>query len=169
MRRQSLAIGLVALFGAGMGTDLLACGDKFLVIGRGTRFQNAAVPRPPATILIYANPASTLPNALGNVAIDATLSKAGYRPTVVASAEELDKALRQGGWDLVVADVADGRALRSRLQGSDAPFILPVVYNPSGSELAQLREDFQRVLRAPTKRQSFLESIDDALAFSQKL
>ena len=48
---------LVATAGVWMGGDLLACGDKFLVTGRGTRFQRPKNARA-ASVLIYANPAS---------------------------------------------------------------------------------------------------------------
>jgi len=98
MKKRLLAVGLLVL--ANAGTDLLACGDKFLVISRGTRFQRAAAARQPANILVYANPASTLPKALEKVMVDATLRKAGYKPTSVSDANALEQALRQGGWFL---------------------------------------------------------------------
>jgi|KBSSwiStaDraftv2_1062776.scaffolds.fasta_scaffold1335523_1 CheY-like chemotaxis protein len=167
MKKRLLAVGLLVL--ANAGTDLLACGDKFLVISRGTRFQRAAAARQPANILVYANPASTLPKALEKVMVDATLRKAGYKPTSVSDANALEQALRQGGWDLVLADLADSSAVRGRLQGNSAPMLLPVAYNVTGTEIAQAKKDYQRVLKGPFKTQSFLEAIDDALAVREKL
>jgi len=154
---------------ASAGTDLLACGDKFLVASRGTRYQRAAVARQPANILVYANTASALPKALERADVDATLRKAGYKPTSVSGPTELEQALRQGGWDLVVTDLADGMAVSGRLQGASAPMLLPVAYNVTGSELAQAKKDYQRVLKGPVKSQSFLEAIDDALVLRAKL
>ena len=78
--KRWLVVGLLVLTGAGPASDLLACGDKFLVISRGTRYQRAAFRRP-ANILIYANATSTLTQSLGNVPVAATLSKVGYRTT----------------------------------------------------------------------------------------
>jgi len=169
MKKHSLLVGLLILAGVVPATELSACGDKFLMVSRGTRFQRAAAARHPAAILIYTNPATALPKALGSVPVDATLRKAGYRPTSVSGADELDKALRQGGWDLVLADLADGAALRGRLQGQGAPAVLPVAFNATSSDLAQARKDYQHVVKAPVKSQALIDAIDDALALKEKL
>lgn len=164
MNVRGPALALLLISGTGICGDLLACGDKFLVVGRSTRFQRASVPRPPAAILVYADPASNLPAALANVPIEATLSKAGYRPTTVSSAEEFDRAMRRGGWDLVLVDVAESRGLNGRVPGDNAPAVLPVVYNPTGTEWKQARRQYPSVLRTPTKTQAFLDTVDEALS-----
>ena len=143
---------------------LLACGDKFLVSRGGTRFQRAALARKPASILIYTNPASELPRVLAGIPVDATLTKAGYRPTTVATSDEFDKALSRGGWDLVLVAMADAHAVSKRLQGDRAPVVLPVVFTPAGSELKDTRKLYPVVLKTPAKSQSFLFAIDEALA-----
>ena len=163
MNIRIVAAALLVLAGVGAGGDLQACGDKFLVVSRGTRFQRAGT-RTSATILVYANPTSGLPKMLANLPIEATLRKAGYTPTSVSTAAELDKALAQGRWDLVLADVADTKAVGGRLHGDNAPVILPVVYNMTGVELAQAKKQYQCILKSPTKSQSFLDAIDEALA-----
>ncbi len=145
-------------------SDVLACGDKFLVAGRGSRFQRASVPRVPATILVYANPASNLPAALANLPVEDTLRKAGYRPTSVGSAGEFDKALREGGWDLILVDMAESRAVSGRAHGEAVPVVLPVVYNPTRTEWKEAKKQYPSVLRSPTKTQAFLETIDEALS-----
>jgi hypothetical protein len=167
MKKSLLVVGLLIL--SVPSADLLACGEKFLVISRGTRFQRAAPVREPAAILVYVNPASSLPKALERVPVEATLRKVGYRPTTVSAPGELDRALRQGGWDLVIADLSDSAALSARLQGDAAPMILPVAYGQTGAEVAQARKQFPQVLRGPLKSQTFLDAIDDALALRQRL
>ncbi len=167
MTTRLFVVGVFIL--ASAGTDLLACGEKFLVMSRGTRFQRAGVARQPAKILVYANPSSTLPKALERAMVGDTLRKAGYRPTLVAAAGDLDLALRQGGWDLVVADLGDSTTLRARLQSSDAPMVMPVVLNATGVEIAKAKKDFQRVIKGPVKSQAFLDAVDDALALREKL
>ncbi|HUP47969.1 MAG TPA: hypothetical protein VNA04_04180 [Thermoanaerobaculia bacterium] len=160
---------VVALLVAGAGTDVLACGDKFLVVSRGTRFQRPPIARPAASILLYANPATGLPSALSNVAFESTLRKAGYQPTSVTTAAELESALREKEWDLIVADLAEGQAIRARLQGrAGSPLVLPVLYNASRKELAEARKEYRLLLRAPTKAEAFLEVIDDAVVLKQK-
>ena len=167
MKKRMLIAGLLIV--ASAGSELLACGDKFLVASRGTRYQRAAVARQPANILVYTNTTSALPKALERADVDATLRKAGYKPTSVSGPSELEQALRRGGWDLVVADLADGMAVSGRLQGASAPMLLPVAYNATGSDLAQAKKDYQRILKGPVKSQAFLEAIDDALALREKL
>lgn len=166
--KRLLAIGLLAL-AATAANDVLACGDKFLVSSRGTRHQRAPIARTPASILVYANPASELPKALTNVPVEATLRKAGYRPTSVATAEELDAALRTGSFDLVVAGLAEVQALRDRTQVTDKSAYLPVLYNASASVLKQARKQYQIILKAPTRIEAFLETIDAAVALTQAM
>ena len=164
MNPRIIAAALLLLVGTTNNDPLSACGEKFLMGNRGTRFSRPAAARQPAAILVYANPALNLPKALANVPFETTLRKAGYRPTVVTSAEALRSALAQGGWDLVLADVSDGQALISRPQNAKGPIVLPVMYNPTSAELAAAKKQYQRVLKAPTKNQAFLDAIDDAIA-----
>lgn len=167
--RKTLVAGVLLSLLASSGVDLSACGDKFLVFSRGTRYQTAAAARRPANILVYANPSTTLPKALEKAAVDATLRKAGYRPTSVSAPAELEAAIKQGGWDLVVADLADSSSLRGRFQGKTAPMVVPVVLNATGTELAQAKKEYDRVLKGPIKSQAFLEAIDDAITLRDKL
>lgn len=169
MKTRLLVVAILVLSSAGVSGDLLACGEKFLVVSRGTRFQRATVSRQPAKILVFVNPASTLPKALEKASVDDTLRKAGYQPTSVAAQNELEQALRQGGWDLIVADLADSAAVRGWLQGGAAPMVLPVVLSATGTEIAQAKKDYQRVVKGPIKSQAFLEAVDDALALREKL
>lgn len=161
MKYRLLVVVSLLLAGLGAENALLACGDKFLVVSRGTRFSRAAAARPPAAILVYANP--TLTKALDKSAVE-TLRKAGYKPTAVSASDELDKALQQGVWDLVVTDLAEGPAIKGRLQGAKAPTLLPVAYQATGIEVAQAKKDFQRVLKGPIKSQAFLDAVDDVIA-----
>lgn len=167
MKSSLLALAVLFFYGIGSG-ELLACGDKFLVASRGTRYQRAGQARQSAAILVYLHAASSLPKAFEKVS-DETVQKAGYRLTSVANASELEQALRQGGWDLVLTDLSDGASVRGRIRGAGGPMVVPVAYNVTGTELAQAKKDYQRVLKGPIKSQSFLDALDDALALRAKL
>jgi hypothetical protein len=164
MSKRLTEAGLLLLITISYGDVSLACGDKFLVTSRASRFQRAAIARQPASILIYSNPASELPRVLAGIPVDATLTKAGYRPTTAATTDELEKALSRGGWDLVLVALADARPVSKRLQGDRVPVVLPVLVNPTTSELDEARKLYPVVLKAPAKSQSFLSAIDEALA-----
>jgi hypothetical protein len=95
-------VGLVALVGLLLGGDLLACGDKFLVAGRGTRYQRPKTARA-ASVLIYANPSSGLPAALKKVKVDAVLKHEGHRSTTVETFDQLSAILSSGRFDVILA------------------------------------------------------------------
>jgi DNA-binding NtrC family response regulator len=112
---------------------------------------------------------STIPKAFAKVSEDVT-KKAGYRVTRVENATELDQALRQGGWDVLLADLADSPDVRGRVQssGPNAPLLVPVAYGVTGTQIAQAKKDYQRVLKGPIKTYAFLAAMDEALAVRQK-
>lgn len=166
MKARLFAAFVLILSGIGTAAPPLACGDKFLLPLRGTRFQQAPVDRVPASILLYANPASPLPQALTKYSVDAALRKVGYRPTFVSSLDALEHALTRGGWDVIVVDVADGPAVRARVNtaSASATVLLPVALHPSGDQLAQARKQFPRVIKSPGSSRGFVEAVDDAMA-----
>jgi hypothetical protein len=142
--------------------DLLACGDKFLVPSRGVRFELTPAARQQAAILLYVNPASSLPGIFARLSIDPALRKAGYRPTEVASADELDRTLRQGSWDVLLVDLADDRFVAlSDLPGS--PIVLAVTVS-SISDRVRAGKRYATILRSPTRSQAFVDALDVAVA-----
>ena len=170
MKKILLVVGILIFHGIGSG-ELLACGDKFIVASRGTRFERAGQARHGASILVYMHATSTIPKAFERVSEDVT-KKAGYRVTRVENATELDQALRQGGWDVLLADLADSPTVRGRVQssgGPDAPLLVPVAYGVTGTEIAQAKKEYQRVLKGPIKTYAFLAAMDDVLALRHKL
>src|SRR5215471_15299762 len=125
MKQQLCAACLMLLIGLTSTNPILACGDKFLISSRGTRYQKAPIKREPHAILIWANPGSESAKALTDVPVDETLRKVGYRPTIVATPAEFDSALNRGGWDLVIVAFADAEAVSKRLE-INSPILLPV-------------------------------------------
>jgi hypothetical protein len=164
MTIRLLAAAVVLLSSIGATESLLACGEKFLNSAKMTSFERAPFARPHASILVYANPAFNLSKALNKGSVEATLSKAGYRPTTVTSPGAFESAMRSGQWDLVLVDVADSGSVIKRAPASNAPMILPVVYNASKAELKAAKKQHGRILEAPTKDQSLVSAIDEALA-----
>jgi hypothetical protein len=139
---------------------LLACGDKFLVPNRGTRFQRAPGERPHAAILVYSRPASGLAKALANVDVERALRTIGYQPHEVATAADFSRAIGQGGWDVVLVSAADAASARTQVTGGAPPAILPVLDNPTATDLAAARAAYGVVIKAPIKHQAFLDVLD---------
>ena len=150
-------VGLLLCLGAWAGPDAHACGDKFLVIGRGVR----RIPRAahPASILLYMNSDSRLPAAARDLKLEASLKEAGHSVTVAENPVRLQEQLGTGRYDLVIADLADARAIHA---AGARPLVVPVAYHPTSAELAKGRDEFGRVVEAPQKGVAFLRLIDDA-------
>ena len=161
MRLRQTAIGVVIACGTLFAADLLACGDKFLMPTRATRFARPPAPRV-GEILIYANPASELARALNRLSVPAALHKAGYRATLAGDASEFRTALNGQQWDLVLLDLADVQAANTDANRR-ADTILPVSYSVSGDQFTQARRQFPSVLKAPNKARTFLDAVDSAL------
>jgi len=143
---------------------LLACGDKFLVAGRGARFRDRTVNREAAAVLLYAPPGSGLNRTVQAQTVEASLRKAGYRPTLVTSETVFDSALHGRAWDVVVVDLADGPAIVRKLRATTAPHVLPVAYGASKAALNEARHQYRRVLDSPTKQRAIVHAVDDVVA-----
>jgi hypothetical protein len=126
---------LVATVGVWMSGDLLACGDKFLVAGRGTRFQRPKNARA-ANVLIYANPTSGLPAALKNIKVDAVLKHEGHRATMVETLDQLSTILEGGRFDVIlVASSVAGTIEKLVGDGPDTAVVLPLDPTPKAGSL----------------------------------
>jgi hypothetical protein len=155
---------LLAAIALCAGEDALACGDKFLVAGRGTRYQRPKDARA-ASVLIYADPASGLPAALKGVSVDSVLQKVGHRATTVETLEQLSAILAGGRYDVILAASNAVAALEKLLgKGPDAPVVVALCIPGSNPEPADAAKASACGLKAPPKPRSLLEAIDRAVA-----
>ena len=135
--------GVVAAVGLLSAPDLLACGDKFLVSGRGTRYQRPKSARA-ASILIYADPSFGLPASVGGVPVESMLKRQGHRSTTAETVQQLSALLAGGRYDVVLAAGTVAAAVEGLLAaGPDAPVVVAV--------------------KAPLKERPLLEAIDKAV------
>ncbi|MBK5299081.1 MAG: hypothetical protein JJE40_18160 [Vicinamibacteria bacterium] len=159
-------LALVALAAASLcvqSGEVIACGDKFLVASRGTRFQRAGLARQPAAILLYANPASRLAATLDALSLPGALIKVGYAPTTVVGADALARAMRERTWDLVLVDLADSDAVRAQRTGRRPPALMAVAYDVPGDVMKQARREHDAVIRKPGRTAAVVDAIDEVL------
>ena len=168
--RRILACLAVILVATGLaGVDALACGDKFLVIGRGVRSQRARGAVQKASILMYLDPKGELPAALKEEHFEQDLRLAGHTVRSVASRQQVSEALKAERYDLVVAGVSDMPALEPVIASLPShPTLLPIIYNPTGEELELAKKQFRCVMKSPSTRQDFLVVIEDAMVIRRK-
>lgn len=107
MRHRMLTLGAVALLAVLVTTDLSACGDKFLMASRGTRYQRPKNFRA-ATVLIYTQPADGLTSAK----IESMLKSEGHRYTTVQSFEQLSTILAGARFDVVLTGATGSPAVQ---------------------------------------------------------
>lgn len=148
MVRPSLFLGVAAVLVLVAGGDALACGDKFLVSGRGTRYQRPKSARA-ASVLIYANPASELLHAAGKLSLESLLKREGHRSTTVGTLEQLAALVAGGRFDVVLAATSVGEAVTDLVGGApDAPVVV--------------------AFKTPVKEGSLLQAVDKAVAQRDK-
>ena len=117
---------LVAVLAVGITGDLIACGDKFLVAGRGTRYQRPKTARA-ASVLIYVDPASAVAASLKKAKVESLLKLEGHRATRVQSLEELSAVVSSGRYDVILTATSDSANVQRLVQTSrDAATVLAV-------------------------------------------
>src|SRR4051812_6071733 len=78
-----------------------ACGDKFLMLGRGVKFQRAYAAIYPASIVIYAQPQRHATNAIRDPRLQNELKLAGHHVAIVETEAALTQTLKSEPVDLI--------------------------------------------------------------------
>jgi len=151
-----------AAIAATMWTPVLACGDKFLLVGRGVRFQRAYAAVHPANILIYARSTTNADRAIRDPQFHKTLRQAGHQLSVIEDTTLFEQALRVAAFDIVLADLTEAPTIDALvLTAPSHPKALYVEY-PTGSTKA-LASQFMCELKAGDRATRFLDRIEDEM------
>jgi hypothetical protein len=161
----ALAVSTLVLGAA----DTSACGDKFLVIGRGVRSQRMRGASQHAAILAYLDGEGRLQTAMHQLNLEKDLKLAGHTLRSVATPAELRDAMRSGRYDILLADISEMVALEPEAGTAPGrPVLLPMIYNATGQELAEAETQFACVMRSPSTRKDYLAVIDEAMRQRRK-
>ena len=162
MRSFLLIAAAASIFTVLPATDAEACGDKFLVVGRGVRYQDQLMLLQ-GNILIYAN--SNLPgSAVADLGLEDALSRAGHTYRVVLDMPELAGAVVTEQYDIVLSDVADAPLVQEALQRESVEAaVLPVVYKKDKEQLKQAKKNYPAVLKSPSRTRYLLAVINNVL------
>ena len=155
---RSLSAVLFLLVWALGPRPLEACGDKFLRVGRGARFQRGYVALHPGRIVLFVRrtPAG---RALNDQ--EPALRRAGHRTQLVREEAALDAALRAAPYDMVMVEMADVSTVEPHLRGlAPRPAILPVLDDPTPEALQMAEKEFSCVVESPGKKADVLAEID---------
>jgi hypothetical protein len=143
---------------------LLACGDKFLLVGRAVTYHRAYGAIYPASIVVYAPPQRNATKAIRDPRLQSDLKMAGHRVVVVENDTALARALESDRVDFLLTDVADADRLSKQVgTAASAPGVLPVMYEPTKDEIKQVEARYHCQLKSSDRADRFLSSIDDAM------
>lgn len=120
-----------------------ACGDKFLLVGRGAKFQRAYASVYPSKVYIFARPATDPKAAIRDPKLYKALRQAGHTVNVIEDWALLEQALKTVTVDLVLVDVAERARLESIVSTSpshpDALYVAFPNAAPPSKALCKLR------------------------------
>ncbi len=140
-----------------------ACGDKFLIVGRGVRFQRAYAAIHPASILILVPPKSVKNAAVRDSSLQSALKMAGHRVALAPSAAAAD-ALPRGRYDIVLAERADALGVTDAgSAGQTRLAVVGVLEDPSAAEMTAASRQFDAVLKTPQPLSEILRTLDDVM------
>lgn len=162
VRLAYLALLLIATLG---GSDILqACGDKFLLVGRGVRFQKAYAAIHPASILIVLPPKSVKNAAVRDGRLQTALKMAGHRVEVVQQPANLTEVLSRSRHDIILAERSDATTVSDvSTGGQPKPSVALVLEEPSAAEVASAQRQFACVLKTPEPLSRILNVLDDVM------
>ena len=157
----ALIVGVPALYPVGQ-----ACGDKFLMVGRGARFQRAYASVYPGKVLIYARPSTDPKAAIRDPQLHKALRQAGHAVSVIEDWALLEQALKTVPVDVVLVDVAEAAKLRDLVAASPAhPDALYVAFASKGKTS---NPEFISRLKSSDRPLKYLDEIEDAMKARSK-
>ena len=149
MKRRMMLLGVAALLGVSLNSDVLACGDKFLMSSRGTRYHRPKNFRA-ASILIYADPAA----GLNRSKLESILKSEGHRSTAAQSVEQLSALLAGGRYDVVLTATTVAPTVEQLVaKGPDQAIIVALESKPKNDSV------LKAIDRAVEKRDQNLKKL----------
>ena len=159
-----LAAAVVCLAVGSLGSEAVsACGDKFLLLGRGMRFQRAYAAIHPARILLVVPSKSVKVAAVRDPRLKSALENAGHKVKVVQAAK-LAEALAGARYDIILAGRAEATGIPASLAaGSGKPSVIGVLEDSGGADVTAGRLGLDAVLKTPQPLPDILRVFDDVM------
>lgn len=160
MPRGLLVVTVLVAIVAPASVDVIACGDKFLRIGRSSRNGSYAAVHPSSILMLI--PKAAKPSAVKD--FEKQLTKAGHRFQAAATLESLAGAIAAGGVDLILAAGDDVESITPHMVAAPSrPAVLPIAQKASRATIASLEQRYGHVLGLPADKNEALVQIDHVL------
>lgn len=158
MNRMLLVLALILLVFSQFTPQVQSCGDKFLVIGRGLRYERAYRAAHPASLLFYSL------NEKEIKSLQSTLQKSGHKITTAANEQQLIITLNSTHFDLVLLNLNNASFLGTKiLATSSKPFVLPVINQPKGEKTEVNTAQQPCILKYQDKNKDAIKVIDQVM------
>lgn len=165
MKRRMLFATAAVMFVLSIAGEAAACGDKFLVVGRGARFQRGYVAVHPASVLLVDK------NRTGGNVLLLPLRRAGHRVDVVHDSDQLRRAVAGNNYDVVLGDWTSASEMQL-VVSSAAPSVLfvPVLNGVSKTDLEAAKKLYGCPLESNKQKlnRNFLARLDNVIEAKRK-
>jgi hypothetical protein len=159
----ALVVGVPALYPL-----TYACGDKFLMVGRGAKFQRAYASVYPGKLLIYARPSTDSKAAIRDPQLHKALRQAGHTVSVIEDWALLEQALKSVPVDLILVDVAEAARLQPIVSSSPAHPQAMYVAFPSSRSTTAIQQDEICRLKSSDRPLRYLEEVENVMKARSK-
>jgi hypothetical protein len=165
MTRATILTALLLM--ASDPTDTQACGDKFLRVGRGARYQRSYVAVHPASLLLLARPGSAVAASLRE--LEPALKRAGHKPVVVEDVSAVAPALSGTRFHIILADLKDLPSVDGAAKANGGRVdVLPFLDRPTSAARATAEQEYRCVAETPGKKAEVLAEIDELMEIAVK-
>lgn len=149
--------------------NVQACGDKFLMIGKGAKFRQAYAAIYPASVVVVALPQRESGKALRDPRLLSDLKQAGHQVAVVEDDRALAHTLTFGRPDVLLADAADADRLAALADSAPTrPKVLPVMFNPTKQQISGVEARYKQNLKSGDRSIKYLSAIEDVMKAKKK-
>jgi hypothetical protein len=169
MRALVVTLLLAGVAGVQGAQNVQACGDKFLLVGRGVKFRQAYAAIYPASIVLYVQPQQSAAKAIRDPRLHTVLKAAGHKVTIAEDERTLTRMLESDRVDLVLTDVADADRIAKQADAAPTrPKVLPVMFEPSKEQAKAVETRYNCRLTTSDRSDRYLSAIDDAMKTRKK-
>jgi hypothetical protein len=144
-----------------------ACGDKFLMAGRGAKFQRAYASVYPGNVLIYTRPSKDPKAAMSDPQFYKALRQAGHTVSVIEDWTLLEQALKTVAVDVVLVDVAEAQRVQPIVATSLAHAEAMYVAFPSSKSIT-VQKDVPCRLKSSDGTIKYLNELENVLKARSK-
>jgi hypothetical protein len=164
MHTRARVLALVTLLLVAGTESGNACGDKFVVFGRGVRFKTVFAAARPASILLFLKSDSSLTKIEREFRLQSILKEVGHEATIVEFPADLENALRGKPYDIVLASAEDVEVVeKARTAAGAKSSIIPALYKPTPEATRDAQHEYGCLVKPSKRNHDLLLVIDEVM------